>query len=248
MSKFLKQILAFSLLAAAVTFGLHLNAQSSLKDLKQLQATGSDIMPVGVVLPYNGAAAPTGWLLAQGQCVSQTTYAALYSITGSLPYNTGCGGGLFKVPDYRGRYLRGAGAPGDGNGGDTIALGAFGDEKTKANGLTVGGGTASGTFASSTHSHNLDTTTAIARIVLSSNSVEEYRKTVGATYSTEFRLYPTASYAAATISGQSRGVGLQGNTAGPSATGSVSSTAASITASDSETRPKSYAVNYIIKY
>lgn len=221
MSKFLKQILAFSLLAAAVTFGLHLNAQSSLKDLKQLQATGSDIMPVGVVLPYNGAAAPTGWLLAQGQCVSQTTYAALYSITGSLPYNTGCGGGLFKVPDYRGRYLRGAGAPGDGNGGDTVALGTFATDKTKANGLTASFGSGSAASAGS-HTH--------AVYQNSGNNV------VGGT---AIRVAGSDSGPQVRIDQSVDASGTHTHTV----TGTVT-----MGTGDSETRPKSYGVNYIIKY
>ena len=37
------------------------------------------VMPVGCVIPFAGAAAPTGWLLCQGQAVSRTTYAQLFS-------------------------------------------------------------------------------------------------------------------------------------------------------------------------
>lgn len=60
-------------------------------------------IPVGVVLPYAAAAAPTGWLLCYGQAVSRTTYAPLFAII-STTYNTGGEAGTdFRVPDLRGR-------------------------------------------------------------------------------------------------------------------------------------------------
>lgn len=40
---------------------------------------GSVFAPPGMVTPYAGISAPTGWLLADGSSVSRTTYAALFS-------------------------------------------------------------------------------------------------------------------------------------------------------------------------
>jgi microcystin-dependent protein len=63
--------------------------------------------PVGAVLDYAGAAAPTYWLLCYGQEVSQTTYAALYAVV-STTFNTGGeGAGNFRLPDMRGRVVAG---------------------------------------------------------------------------------------------------------------------------------------------
>lgn len=58
-------------------------------------------IPVGTVTPYAGATAPSGWHLADGSCVSQTTYATLYAVVGSA-YGT-CTTGNFALPDLRGR-------------------------------------------------------------------------------------------------------------------------------------------------
>ena len=58
------------------------------------------VMPVGCVIPFAGAAAPTGWLLCQGQAVSRTTYAQLFSVIGTT-YGSGDGSTTFNLPDMR---------------------------------------------------------------------------------------------------------------------------------------------------
>jgi microcystin-dependent protein len=57
--------------------------------------------PTGVILPYGGTSAPTGYLLCDGTAVSRTTYAALFGIIGTA-YGTGDGSTTFNVPDLRG--------------------------------------------------------------------------------------------------------------------------------------------------
>ena len=64
------------------------------------------VMPVGCVIPFAGAAAPTGWLLCQGQAVSRTTYAQLFSVIGTT-YGSGDGSTTFNLPDMRGRVAVG---------------------------------------------------------------------------------------------------------------------------------------------
>lgn len=66
-------------------------------------------VPTGVLYPYAGASAPSGYLLCQGQSVSTTTYAALFSVIG---YTYGGSGGSFNLPDLRGRTPVGAGNDG----------------------------------------------------------------------------------------------------------------------------------------
>lgn len=58
--------------------------------------------PVGSTVELRGTSstAPPGYLIEDGSCVSQTTYAALFATVGST-YGS-CGGGLFAVPDSRG--------------------------------------------------------------------------------------------------------------------------------------------------
>ena len=115
----------------------------------------SNLMPAGTVLPFAGAAAPTGWLLCQGQEISQTTYPELYAVLGST-YNTQTNpttnaawatptAGTFRVPDYRASFLRGVGTP---YAGDAVTLGGWQAHKTAKNGL---GATTSGSDGAHTH-------------------------------------------------------------------------------------------------
>lgn len=59
--------------------------------------------PVGMITPFAGSTAPTGWLLCYGQAVSRTTYAGLFTVLGTA-YGTGDGSTTFNLPDLRGRF------------------------------------------------------------------------------------------------------------------------------------------------
>lgn len=59
--------------------------------------------PVGMITPFAGSSAPTGWLLCYGQTVSRTAYAGLFAVIGST-YGAGDGSTTFNVPDLRGRF------------------------------------------------------------------------------------------------------------------------------------------------
>jgi microcystin-dependent protein len=61
--------------------------------------------PAGMVVPYAGTSAPSGWLLCYGQAVSRTTYAGLFATIGTT-YGTG-DGSTFNIPDLRGRVVAG---------------------------------------------------------------------------------------------------------------------------------------------
>lgn len=65
--------------------------------------TGFTGLATGMISPYAGSAAPTGWLLCYGQAVSRTTYADLYTII-STTYGVGDGSTTFNLPDMRGRF------------------------------------------------------------------------------------------------------------------------------------------------
>lgn len=65
---------------------------------------GLGLVP-GIVVPYAGSAAPTGWLLCYGQVEAQATYPALYAVIGTI-YGSDAGGN-FTLPDLRGRVVAG---------------------------------------------------------------------------------------------------------------------------------------------
>jgi len=60
----------------------------------------------GMLMPYAGATAPTGWLLCYGQAVNRTTYADLFAVVGTT-YGAGDGSTTFNLPDLRGRVVAG---------------------------------------------------------------------------------------------------------------------------------------------
>jgi hypothetical protein len=73
------------------------------------------VLPAGFILPFAGNTAPTGWLKANGQLVSRTTYAGLFAAIGTI-YGAGNGSTTFALPDLRGEFVRGWD---DGRGVDT---------------------------------------------------------------------------------------------------------------------------------
>lgn len=92
----------------------------------------------GVVLPFAGSAAPSGFLLCSGQAVSRATYAALFAVIGTA-YGAGDGSTTFNLPDLRGRTVAGldsmGGVPANrlttaAGGVNAAALGASGGSAT----------------------------------------------------------------------------------------------------------------------
>lgn len=77
-------------------------------------ATVSQGVPIGAIMDYAGATAPSGWMLCYGQAVSRTTYAALFTAIGTA-FGSGDGSTTFNIPDYRGRV----GAGKDNMGGSS---------------------------------------------------------------------------------------------------------------------------------
>lgn len=65
-----------------------------------------NITPTGVVLPFAGSTAPSGWLLCNGATISRTTYATLFGVIGTT-YGSGDGSTTFLVPDLKGRVPAG---------------------------------------------------------------------------------------------------------------------------------------------
>jgi microcystin-dependent protein len=96
-----------------------------------------DLTPIGRTVEYRGSAVPRGTLIEDGSCVSQTTYAGLFSVIGTA-YGS-CSAGLFALPDSRGTMfaaLDNQGANGAanritnaGSGCTATAVGLCGSEK-----------------------------------------------------------------------------------------------------------------------
>ena len=69
-------------------------------------------LPVGMITPFAGSTAPTGWFLCGGQEVAIASYGALYAVIGttygSLTNGSGGAGTThFRLPDLRGRVVAG---------------------------------------------------------------------------------------------------------------------------------------------
>lgn len=62
----------------------------------------SKTVPVGAVLPYAGATAPSGWFICDGSAKSRSTYATLFALIEET-YGVGDGSTTFNIPDMRGR-------------------------------------------------------------------------------------------------------------------------------------------------
>ena len=224
--------------------------------------------PPGVVLPYAGTVAPEGWLLCDGSEIDQSIYTALYVAIGNT-YNTQINSttgtawasptlGNFRVPDYRGIFLRGTGTA---NGGDSTSLGGHQNQKTAKNGLVTGNsaatvsglknqmnGSTGNQSANHTHGIGSDGYGSLPR-ANDHNWNSQYNAGGVVPIDDSWTTVQTAP-------SHSHGGGTGGNSVshshswnfGTTATFSASGTAtAQAISGDSETRPVNKGINYIIK-
>lgn len=80
-------------------------ANNAIDYNKLAAAIQQSICPPGTITAYAGDTAPAGWQLCDGTSLNRTTYASLYNVVGTrfgAP-----DGSSFRVPDLRGRFLRG---------------------------------------------------------------------------------------------------------------------------------------------
>jgi microcystin-dependent protein len=127
-------------------------------------------VPVGSILPFAGATAPSGYLLCDGSEVLISNYATLFGIIG-YAYKAAVllqGAGTFAVPDLRGRFALGRDNMNnnltvpykDGSGTLVSAGGGSADRVTDITADTVGTGSGSQAVTLTTsnlpdHKHNL---------------------------------------------------------------------------------------------
>lgn len=73
-----------------------------------------DFLPVGMVIAYSGDLTPNtvsslrdqGWLRCDGTSLAKQDFPALYRVLGAI-HGNGRNDASFRLPDYRGRFLRG---------------------------------------------------------------------------------------------------------------------------------------------
>ena len=85
---------------------------SDITDNRQMTGT-----PTGVIMPWVALLTipvPSGWLLANGQTVSRTTYADLFEICGTRFNTGGEAGSDFRLPSIKGRVVMGMDDMGNG--------------------------------------------------------------------------------------------------------------------------------------
>ena len=101
-----------------------------------------ELNPPGTVMAYAGTSPPPGWLMCDGDIVTQAEYPYLWDAIG---FSHGAGtaaDGDFHLPDYRGRFLRGTDDP-DGPDSPTYAAGGNDPdaEDTERSIMNTGGNT-----------------------------------------------------------------------------------------------------------
>jgi len=115
--------------------------------------------PSGVLMPYAGSSAPTGYLLCDGSAISRSTYSTLFSAIGTT-YGSGDGSSTFNIPDLRGRVVAGQ----DDMGGSSANR--LTDQSGGLNGDTLGdtGGSETHTLTTAqlaSHTHSFSDTDSI---------------------------------------------------------------------------------------
>ena len=68
-------------------------------------------VPSGMIMPFGGSSAPTGFLSCDGSAISRTTYSTLFTAIATT-WGVGDGSNTFNIPDLRAMFLRGTGTHG----------------------------------------------------------------------------------------------------------------------------------------
>lgn len=80
---------------------------SNLKETVESIELEGDVAPVGMMSPFCGTKAPTGYLFCVGTAVSRETYKDLFNVIGTK-FGAGDGSTTFNLPDMRSRFAEGA--------------------------------------------------------------------------------------------------------------------------------------------
>lgn len=209
-------------------------------------------VPIGVVNPFAGATAPSGWLLCFGQAVSRSQYSGLFSVINTT-YGSGDGSTTFALPDMRGRAVAGK----DDMGGTAASqitsavsgitgttLGATGGTQNPP--LHQHANTVSGTFASSAHNHTHLSPIGISggtSVLNPQNAISDGAGSVTDYFDTQFGVSANYLVAISTINTERYKV----TSSGPSATSSPTITNVNAGTGTSGNIQPTIILNYIIK-
>lgn len=113
--------------------------------------------PAGVIVPFGGTTAPSGYLACQGQIVSRSTYADLFAAIGTTWNLAGESSSEFRLPDLRGAFLRGTGSHmthnmANGNDYAGPSVGSFESDQNQSHTHVLLAGAGAG------HTHTFDRT------------------------------------------------------------------------------------------
>lgn len=208
-----------------------------------------NLVPSGTILPFGGPNAPSGWLLCNGLSVSQTAYPALYDVVGVLWGNPG--GGSFNVPNLVGAFARGIGTSGVHVG--PSGVGVVQTHATAKNNLTSSSSSVTGSTSASsvsgsigsdgTHTHGDN---GHIHDMYSIFNVPSGSGGTAMLHSGTAQIGSRTGYASINTSGSAHGHSHSLTAAGQTIA-SATAAAQTLSSTDTETRPNSKGVNYIIK-
>jgi hypothetical protein len=78
------------------------------KQTDDYSAVDSGSVPIGTILMYAVATAPSNYLICNGSAISRTTYSKLFATIGTA-YGTGDGSTTFNLPNYQAVVPKGVG-------------------------------------------------------------------------------------------------------------------------------------------
>lgn len=108
-----------------------ISASAAIASSKLSTAAQQALIPAGAIMPFAMNSAPSGWLAANGDAVSRSTYAALFSAIGTV-HGSGDGSTTFNLPNLQGIFVRGSGGPHSiGSGGEAYSA-TFAAKQTDA--------------------------------------------------------------------------------------------------------------------
>jgi microcystin-dependent protein len=227
-------------------------------------------LPVGMITPFAGSTAPTGWFLCGGQAVSRTTYASLFAVVGTT-YGVGDGSTTFNLPDLRGRTVAGidnmggtdAGRLDIANSSGTVIGSQYVTLTSAQSGLPAHSHTNTATFTGTSashghspnaHSHSGSATenasTSFLRLVNAVGTSMEANHFVGrgtAGFADHSGAFPQHSH---TLSINAENATVQNTSVTPAGTvtmGNVDNTAANASSAVSLMQP-TMVLNYIVRY
>ena len=222
----------------------------------QLTPTAQTLLvPTGVIFPYGGVSAPTGWVACDGMVYNASVnpqYAPLYTVIGNA--FGGTNNTNFQVPDLRGRFIRGTddmntsqGAAGRDTGRvrGTAQAGSTARSSITPMALALGQGSHGHTVSPAQHTHQIitggkghDNNTGVP--AYSSASWAQDNSSNGWGWYTTDTKYDTWTHSGTGNPANPGGVTI---TVGPDALPSMTVNSGG----DPETRPINVAVHHIIK-